>query len=101
MNPPPASLLRTINSALVVERLSFTALMIICAIADHEMPTQAQIARSLDLRYWIVRNEVDCSPWIIKHRLDLIRLSITPKALAKARKIKAAFDRHQQQTPRP
>lgn len=94
MNPPPAPMMRTVHAALVSEELDFLSFMILITITTEELPTQAQIARRLDLRYWTVRNRIDCSPWIIKHRLDLIRLSITPEALAMIRRIKTSISRH-------
>jgi hypothetical protein len=48
-----------------------------------------------------VRNRIDCSPWIIKHRLDLIRLSITPEAPAMIRRIKTSISRHHPTTQKP
>lgn len=94
MNPPPAPMMRNVHAASVLEELDYLSFLILIAIAAENLPTQAQVARRLKLRYWIVRNHADCSPWIIKHRLDLIRLSITPEALAMVRRIKTSISRH-------
>ncbi len=91
--------MRAVNTALAVESLSFTAFLIICSVAAEEMPTQSQVARRLRWRYWLVKNEVDNSPWIIKHRQDLIRLSLTPDGFAKACRIKATLNRLNPPTP--
>lgn len=101
MNPPPAPIMRTVHAALVEESLDFLSFMILIAIAAEELPTQARIARRLDLSYWTVRNQADCSPWIIKHRLDLIRLSITPEAFAMIRSIKTIISRHHPTIQKP
>lgn len=98
MNSPPAPVMRPLHAALAVERLDFVSFAILIAIAAEQLPAQARIAHRLDLRYWTVRTHVDSSPWIIKHRLDLVRLSITPEALAMIRRIKPSISHHHQPT---
>jgi hypothetical protein len=88
---PAPALMRTRHAALAAEKIDHLSFYILAVILAFDLPTQAQVARRLNLRYWTLRNHADCSPWIIKQRLDLIRLSVTPEALAMMHRIKPAF----------